>query len=236
VSPTNPANINNPNNFNGPFNPNSPNFANPNGVNQNSPVPNGLNATQRTAGGAVVGPNGTVNNTGVPNTQLNANGRLAAENAWRMQFYNGAWWYYTPANSWMYYTNGAWAAYPIVTTGEVPTYGPAAVGTTSNGAVEAGAAPGVAAAANAPVPNAASADVDVNGQPHVSGYRGPATGTAAPAVPANGPNVVKPGADEHDRHGNSPGQNGSGTSVTGPHIDALQPAPLPAPAPNSPRN
>ena len=38
-----------------------------------------------------------------------------------MQFYNGGWWYYTPANSWMYYNDGSWVSYPFAATGVVPT-------------------------------------------------------------------------------------------------------------------
>ncbi len=35
----------------------------------------------------------------------------AGANGWRYRYNNGAWWYWLPANRWMYYDNGAWQDY-----------------------------------------------------------------------------------------------------------------------------
>jgi hypothetical protein len=34
---------------------------------------------------------------------------------WRYRFYNGQWWYWMPANYWMYYSGNAWVPYNAVT-------------------------------------------------------------------------------------------------------------------------
>lgn len=34
----------------------------------------------------------------------------AAENAWRYQFYNGRWWYWTPHDQWSFYDGRRWVA------------------------------------------------------------------------------------------------------------------------------
>jgi plastocyanin len=36
---------------------------------------------------------------------------LAGADRWRMRYYNGEWWYYTPQNSWVYYRDNRWSPY-----------------------------------------------------------------------------------------------------------------------------
>jgi len=37
--------------------------------------------------------------------------REARRGDWRMRFYNGEWWYYTPENNWVYYRDNRWMPY-----------------------------------------------------------------------------------------------------------------------------
>ena len=56
---------------------------------------------------------------------------------WRYRFYRGEWWYWMPANFWMYFRNGNWITYdpaayqPLVVTG--PSYYPYSDGYYGNG-------------------------------------------------------------------------------------------------------
>jgi hypothetical protein len=67
---------------------------------------------------AVVNPNVNSNVRVNPNLQANPNvqvdrGREFSNRSedWRYHQNNGYWWYWTPLNRWMYYTNGNWAYY-----------------------------------------------------------------------------------------------------------------------------
>ena len=142
----------------------------------------------------------------------------------------------------MYFNDGSWVNYPFTTpitpaTTLAPAAGvlPGSPGYVGGGAGVSGSVQPVApvrpsgpvtGVTNDPVPNS---DGKIQAeQRREAGYRGPSNA-------ATNPNP-SPTADQHDEHGNVPGQNGSGVSTTGPHLDALQPAPVPAPAPNAPRN
>src|SRR6478672_7393901 len=53
---------------------------------------------------------------GNANAAARLNDRAATDpNAWRMQYNNNQWWYYTPKNQWMYYDNNNWTAYDAKT-------------------------------------------------------------------------------------------------------------------------
>jgi hypothetical protein len=82
-----------------------PNTANPDaGTNLNNS--NGNMATSSS----------TPSRTGNPNNQnradMNQNGTgQAGSQDWRQVYHDNHWWYYTPSNNWLYYSNGRWNAY-----------------------------------------------------------------------------------------------------------------------------
>jgi hypothetical protein len=96
---------------------------------------NAPNANNGNIGGTSGVGNGNVAPGGSPNAGLGSvNGQVtgqvnpnaaraaqtnninAANNNWRMVNQSGQWWYWTPQNTWMQYTNGAWVQYVPPTT------------------------------------------------------------------------------------------------------------------------
>ena len=72
---------------------------------------------------------------GTTSTQLGVGGNTSANlldrrgaNNWRMQRYDGRWWYWMPNNQWMYYQDGEWRVFNGPMVGETTSQNPTTTG------------------------------------------------------------------------------------------------------------